>query len=151
SVNAMGLTGPSSKRVQGGLSVVHCVSWRDTSRVCPSLDLGKVVTMEAQPLGLTVSLNSKGVRRSSSKLSLRNNHSTASLRQLNNHSDDTTMDDGGHPVSLAHELAAALMPEPSMTSRLLADEFGLEFDDGASGLQDDDSVPSHTALDATAT
>ena len=55
--------------------------------------------------------------------------------------------DDQHPVSLAHELAAALMPDPSMTSRALADELGLEFDDGeeesanASQHGDADSQP----------
>ncbi len=38
--------------------------------------------------------------------------------------------------SLAHELAAALMPEPS-TSQMLAEEFGLEFDEGAEGIDEE--------------
>ncbi|KAF8323528.1 uncharacterized protein EI90DRAFT_3076926 [Cantharellus anzutake] len=43
--------------------------------------------------------------------------------------------------SLAHELAAAMMPEPSVGSRLLAEEFGVEFDEGAEGIeaQDEDA------------
>lgn len=40
-------------------------------------------------------------------------------------------------TSLAHELAAALMPEPSAGSRLLADEFGIEFDEGAEGIEEE--------------
>lgn len=40
-------------------------------------------------------------------------------------------------TSLAHELAAALMPEPSAGSRLLADEFGIEFDEGAEGIDEE--------------
>ena len=35
----------------------------------------------------------------------------------------------GHHHSLAHELAVALMPEPSAGSMLLAEEFGIEYDD----------------------
>ncbi|KZV93116.1 hypothetical protein EXIGLDRAFT_717538, partial [Exidia glandulosa HHB12029] len=74
-------------------------------------------------------------------MSLKNHRSSASLRPA---ADDGGMDDGGPPVSLAHELAAALMPEPSMTSRLLADEFGLEFDEGAEGGVDDGAGAQHT-------
>ena len=37
----------------------------------------------------------------------------------------------GHHHSLAHELAVALMPEPSTGSKLLAEEFGIEYDDAA--------------------
>ena len=46
--------------------------------------------------------------------------------------------------SLAHELAAALMPEPSMGSRSLAEEFGIEYDEGAEGIDEStqDSVIS---------
>ncbi|KAF8217066.1 hypothetical protein K438DRAFT_1704199 [Mycena galopus ATCC 62051] len=41
---------------------------------------------------------------------------------------------GNGRFSLAHELAVAMMPEPSAGSRLLADEFGIEFDEGAEGI-----------------
>ena len=48
------------------------------------------------------------------------------------------MDDSASPSSakhsLAHELAAALLPEPSKSSRSFAEEFGLEFDEGAEGI-----------------
>src|SRR5258708_39393553 len=40
---------------------------------------------------------------------------------------------GSSRFSLAHELAAAMMPEPSVGSGLLAEEFGVEFDEGAGG------------------
>jgi len=40
---------------------------------------------------------------------------------------------------LAHELAVALMPEPSVGSKLLAEEFGIEYDEGAEGIDDDHS------------
>lgn len=53
------------------------------------------------------------------------------------------MDDSTSPASakhsLAHELAFALLPEPSKNSKLLAEEFGLEFDEGAEGF--DGSTP----------
>lgn len=51
---------------------------------------------------------------------------------------------GAH--SLAHELAVALMPEPvggSDASRLLAEEFGIEYDEGAEGTDDDLVVRQH--------
>ncbi|KDQ18880.1 hypothetical protein BOTBODRAFT_63059 [Botryobasidium botryosum FD-172 SS1] len=50
---------------------------------------------------------------------------------------DNDDDEPRHGFSLAHELAAALMPEPSAGSKLLADEFGLEFDEGAEGIDHD--------------
>lgn len=44
--------------------------------------------------------------------------------------------DAANGRSLAHELAVALMPEPSAGSKLLAEELGLEFDDGAEGIDE---------------
>lgn len=54
---------------------------------------------------------------------------------------DQTMPNGAH--SLAHELAVALMPEPGSGSRMLAEEFGIEYDEGAEGIDDDDCVRGH--------
>ncbi|KAG2141263.1 hypothetical protein DEU56DRAFT_795977 [Suillus clintonianus] len=51
---------------------------------------------------------------------------------------DQTMPNGAH--SLAHELAVALMPEPGGGSRMLAEEFGIDYDEGAEGIDDDDCV-----------
>ncbi|KAG8881563.1 hypothetical protein FRB97_009397 [Tulasnella sp. 331] len=65
------------------------------------------------------------------------------------YNDDTELADGGaHRVSLAHELAAAMMPEQSLSSRMLAEEFGLEFEDGADeGMEEveeeEDGQPGH--------
>jgi len=62
-------------------------------------------------------------------------------------------DDGPQHHSLAHELAVALMPEPSAGSKLLAEEFGIEYDDGAEGI-DGELDPIATApsqLDADTT
>jgi hypothetical protein len=54
---------------------------------------------------------------------------------------DQAMPNGAH--SLAHELAVALMPEPGSGSRMLAEEFGIEYDEGAEGIDDDDCVHGH--------
>lgn len=43
---------------------------------------------------------------------------------------------GNRQHSLAHELAFALMPEPSAGSKLLAEEFGIEYDEGAEGIDE---------------
>ncbi|KAI9444496.1 hypothetical protein H4582DRAFT_2070235 [Lactarius indigo] len=40
----------------------------------------------------------------------------------------------GGASSLAHELAVALLPEPTAGSKLLAEEFGIEYDEGAEGI-----------------
>ncbi|KAF7308254.1 hypothetical protein HMN09_00673300 [Mycena chlorophos] len=55
--------------------------------------------------------------------------SAASLR--------TAVDATPGGFSLAHELAVAMMPEPSSGSKLLAEEFGIEFDEGAEGIDGD--------------
>ena len=71
-------------------------------------------------------------------LSLNGRKSSASLRSsplASSLADDEV--NGRH--SLAHELAAALLPEPSTGSKLLAEEFGIEYDEGAEGI---DGVPS---------
>ncbi|KAF9785067.1 hypothetical protein BJ322DRAFT_1006362 [Thelephora terrestris] len=80
---------------------------------------------------------SQAPRRVPSKqnLSLNGRRSNASLRSS---SLAQVMDDSASPSSakhsLAHELAFALLPEPSKNSKLLAEEFGLEFDEGAEGI-----------------
>ncbi|KAJ3487886.1 hypothetical protein NLI96_g3228 [Meripilus lineatus] len=84
-------------------------------------------------------------RRSSTNL--RSSPSPLSLAQsLENEPDPSP--NGKH--SLAHELAFALMPEPSAGSRLLAEEFGIEYDEGAEGIDeqphshlDEHAVPAH--------
>ncbi|KAI1791816.1 hypothetical protein LXA43DRAFT_1136387 [Ganoderma leucocontextum] len=83
-------------------------------------------------------------------LSLNSRKSSASLRSsslANSLADDEV--NGRH--SLAHELAAALLPEPSTGSKLLAEEFGIEYDEGAEGIDglpagsyDESSPHSHT-------
>lgn len=80
---------------------------------------------------------SSSSRNSPSRQSISNRRSTASLRPpsaIPNVVDDEPPNGRHH--SLAHELAVALMPEPSSGSKLLADEFGIEFDEGAEGIDD---------------
>ncbi|KAI0352165.1 hypothetical protein OH77DRAFT_1428945 [Trametes cingulata] len=95
-----------------------------------------------------LSAGSSAPRKSPSKqnLSLNGRKSSASLRGSS--LADALGDDaanGRH--SLAHELAAALLPEPSAGSKLLAEEFGIEYDEGAEGIDGvpephyDDAVP----------
>ncbi|KAG6869218.1 hypothetical protein C0993_009081 [Termitomyces sp. T159_Od127] len=62
---------------------------------------------------------------------MKNRKSTSSLRGLGVPDDAAN---GRH--SLAHELAVALMPEPSAGSRLFAEEFGIEYDEGAEGADE---------------
>ncbi|KAI8996432.1 hypothetical protein BD414DRAFT_200858 [Trametes punicea] len=86
-------------------------------------------------------------RKSPSKqnLSLNGRKSSASLRgsSLADALDDDSTNGRHH--SLAHELAAALLPEPSAGSKLLAEEFGIEYDEGAEGI---DGVPQSHYDDA---
>ena len=81
--------------------------------------------------------HTKAPRRVPSKqnLSLNGRRSNASLRSssLSQAIDDATSPSSAKH-SLAHELAFALLPEPSKNSKLLAEEFGLEFDEGAEGI-----------------
>ncbi|KAJ6614173.1 hypothetical protein B0H10DRAFT_2221634 [Mycena sp. CBHHK59/15] len=49
--------------------------------------------------------------------------------------------------SLAHELAVALMPEPSAGSKLLAEEFGIEYDEGAEGIDEPGAGPQIVVQD----
>ena len=65
-------------------------------------------------------------------LSLNGRKSSASLRGSS--LADALGDDANGRHSLAHELAAALLPEPSAGSKLLAEEFGIEYDEGAEGI-----------------
>lgn len=84
-------------------------------------------------------------RKSPLRQNISNRRSTNSLRppsSLGNVIDESTAN-GLH--SLAHELAVALMPEPSVGSKLLAEEFGIEFDEGAEGI--DEPVDQHHKTD----
>ncbi|KAJ6481206.1 hypothetical protein C8R47DRAFT_592268 [Mycena vitilis] len=65
-----------------------------------------------------------------------NRRSVASLRGPSSLAGalDSGEDGANGRFSLAHELAVAMMPEPSAGSKLLAEEFGIEFDEGAEGI-----------------
>ncbi|TCD69143.1 hypothetical protein EIP91_008619 [Steccherinum ochraceum] len=75
-------------------------------------------------------------RKQPSKQNINGRRSSASLRgsSLAQSLEDDTAN-GRH--SLAHELAVALMPEPSAGSKLLAEEFGIEYDEGAEGIDEE--------------
>lgn len=88
-----------------------------------------------------LSPSSSSPRRSPSRQGLNKRRSTASLR---GDMDDFATPNGHH--SLAHELAAALMPEPSTGSKLLAEEFGIEYDEGAEGI-DEEPLHPHIVID----
>ncbi|KAI5124284.1 hypothetical protein M0805_005131 [Coniferiporia weirii] len=83
-----------------------------------------------------------GARRVSSGKSVKNRKSSVSLRggpSLAQAMDD----DAGHGMhSLAHELAVALMPEPSAGSKMLQEEFGIEYDEGAEGIDEQPDLPN---------
>ncbi|KIM20205.1 hypothetical protein M408DRAFT_333109 [Serendipita vermifera MAFF 305830] len=90
-----------------------------------------------------------GVRtpRKSPNSGLSSRRSNVSLRQSTSLAQDLGgggENDGGQRFTLAHELAAALMPDPSSSSRMLADEFGIELDDDE-GEQEEDVAPDTTA------
>ncbi|KAF8661335.1 hypothetical protein AX16_001430 [Volvariella volvacea WC 439] len=84
-------------------------------------------------------------RKSPSKQSI-GRRSTAPLRVSQNlsHSMEDDTSNGRH--SLAHELAVALMPEPTAGSKLLAEEFGIEYDEGAEGIDEPSQLQNGAQL-----
>src|ERR1700733_14440742 len=66
--------------------------------------------------------------------------SSASLRSNLAHGGESNAANGQH--SLAHELAVALMPEPIAGSKLLAEEFGIDYDEGAEGIDEESQADS---------
>ncbi|KAF9531686.1 hypothetical protein CPB83DRAFT_848556 [Crepidotus variabilis] len=85
---------------------------------------------------------SPGIQGSRKAQNISTRKSSASLRPPPSMDlDDDDAGGAGRHHSLAHELAVALMPEPSVGSKLLAEEFGIEYDEGAEGI---DEVPTHT-------
>ncbi|KAG7093966.1 hypothetical protein E1B28_007597 [Marasmius oreades] len=74
----------------------------------------------------------------SSRHNLKNKRSSSSLHGSSSLAHSMEEDAAGNGrFSLAHELAVALMPEPSAGSKLLAEEFGIEYDEGAEGIDED--------------
>jgi hypothetical protein len=108
------------------------------------LDLGWLLRSNRVPMPSIDTLDSKGASNphflspSSQKLPLDSQNlsvrrSSASLRGSSSAQlAEEDAANGRH--SLAHELAVALMPEPSVGSKLLAEEFGIEYDEGAEGI-----------------
>ncbi|KAL0577528.1 hypothetical protein V5O48_004469 [Marasmius crinis-equi] len=84
------------------------------------------------------------IKKTPSRHNLNNKRSNASIRASPTLADSMGEDAGNSRFSLAHELAAALMPEPSASSRLLAEEFGIEYDEGAEGIDGDTSIEQET-------
>lgn len=84
-----------------------------------------------------LSPSSSSPRKSPTRPNINNRRSNSSLRGSSlAHVVDDDQANGRH--SLAHELAVALMPEPSAGSKLLAEEFGIEYDEGAEGIDEED-------------
>jgi hypothetical protein len=90
-------------------------------------------------LGSQLYATSKPPRTSPSTHAIKLRGSSLALRQsLANdfHSDQNDSQPASSRFSLAHELAAALMPDSTSASRSLADEFGIEFDEEAEGTEE---------------
>ncbi|TFK51879.1 hypothetical protein OE88DRAFT_1658561 [Heliocybe sulcata] len=96
--------------------------------------------------------NTLSLRRSPSRQSILPPRSATSLRASSSLAqvmgEDAAGGNGRH--SLAHELAVALMPEPSAGSKLLAEEFGIEYDEGAEGI-DEEHEEEAPAVDGSTT
>lgn len=73
-------------------------------------------------------------RKTPSRQSIHIRRSSASLRNATNLAHDLDDDAANGMHSLAHELVFALMPEPDSGAKSLAAEFGIEYDDGAEGI-----------------
>lgn len=116
----------------------------------PSYDTQHDVFGSSQFLSPSTSSPRKSPQRQSinnrrSTVSLRGSSSLAHALDQDDHDDDSTSagaPNGRQAHSLAHELAVALMPEPSAGSKLLAEEFGIEYDEGAEGIDEPDH-PNH--------
>ncbi|THU86238.1 hypothetical protein K435DRAFT_782958 [Dendrothele bispora CBS 962.96] len=108
-----------------------------------------VFSSEAQYL--SASSSSSGPRRSPSRQTVNARRSNASLHGSSSLAHAMDDDAANGRFSLAHELAAALLPEPSAGSRLLAEEFGIEYDEGAEGIDEDDLIhrPAAPQVDDT--
>ena len=82
-----------------------------------------------------------GPRRSPSRQTINGRRSPAAPLRPSALSQELIDDDAANGrYSLAHELAVALMPEPSSGQKMLAEEFGIEYDEGAEGIDEDTSV-----------
>ena len=80
---------------------------------------------------------------------LNGRRSSASLRVSSNLVQEETEDAANSRHSLAHELAFALMPEPNVGSKSLAAEFGIEYDEGAEGIDGQTQAPPQKDIQET--
>lgn len=88
-----------------------------------------------------------GAGKSKGKTSPKRREPEAPTDTLDTMLDTAADEDGGNGMhSLAHELAAALMPEPVAGSKTFADELGLEFEEGAEGI---DKPPEENGIGDT--
>jgi len=93
-------------------------------------------------LGSQLYATSKPPRKSPLTHTIKLRGSNLSLRQPQSlangfHGDQNDNQQSSSRFSLAHELAAALMPDSNSASRSLADEFGIEFDEEAEGIEEE--------------
>jgi hypothetical protein len=93
-------------------------------------------------LGSQLYATSKPPRKSPLTHTIKLRGSNLSLRQPQSlandfHGDQNDNQQASSRFSLAHELAAALMPDSNSASRSLADEFGIEFDEEAEGIEEE--------------
>ncbi|KAL0067233.1 hypothetical protein AAF712_005803 [Marasmius tenuissimus] len=84
------------------------------------------------------------IKKTPSRNNLNKQRSNTSLRGSSSLAQAMEEDSASSRFSLAHELAAALMPEPSASSRLLAEEFGIQYDDGAEGIDGEANIEQET-------
>lgn len=92
-------------------------------------------------LGSQLYLAPKPPRKSPSTHTIKLRGSNLSLRQPQSlandfHGDQNDNQQASSRFSLAHELAAALMPDSNSASRSLADEFGFDFDEEAEDIEE---------------
>jgi hypothetical protein len=93
-------------------------------------------------LGSQLYAASKPPRKSPSTHTIKLRGSNLSLRQPQSlandfHADQNDNQQASSRFSLAHELAAALMPDSNSASRSLANEFGIEFDEEAEDIEEE--------------
>jgi len=103
-------------------------------------DLGSQLYTAPKPPRKSPSIHTIKLR--GSNLSLRQPQSLAN----DFHGDQNDNQQASSRFSLAHELAAALMPDSNSASRSLADEFGIDFDEEAEGIEEEDQQDGEIEL-----
>ncbi|THH09923.1 hypothetical protein EW145_g1683 [Phellinidium pouzarii] len=129
------------------LSTRYIGHWSSTTEGLTRLSISKMSYQDEEDAYVNGNLDflnpaRSGMRRVSSGQSVKGRKSSTSLRGGPSLA-QTLDDDAGHGMhSLAHELAVALMPEPSTDSKMLQEEFGIEFDEGAEGIDEQTDLSS---------